>query len=218
MELRCDETVLLGSDAPTRTRYANLILGSAGDDRGFSTCLSASASSMRYRLKSIVKPKKRLTGALMVGLTFFILCMTCGYVSLAYGEDTGATTIFRGHDLTEFTADTITVTGGEYAAGLDFVDAGALTEYIAGLSTQEMTGNYSYPDDGPTLSIWYNSPYGAVLVDLQTEYIKVIYLSDEKDARYVYHLPEPADWEYIDSTAIANRQSRSVRWHTIWRT
>ena len=199
MELSCDETVLLGADAPTRTRYANLILGAAGDDRGFSTCLSASASSMRYRLKNIVKPKKRLTGALMVGLTFFILCMTCGYVSLAYGEDTGATTIFRGHDLTEFAADTITVTGGKYAVGLDFVDADALTEYIAGLSTQEMTGNYSYPDDGPTLSIWYNSPYGVVLVDLQTEYIKVIYLSDEKDARYVYHLPKPTDWKYIDS-------------------
>ena len=109
--------------------------------------------------------------------------MTCGYVSLAYGEDTGATTIFRGHDLTEFTADTITVTGGEYAVGLDFVDADALTEYITGLSTQEMTGNYSYPDNGPTLSIWYNSPYGVVLVDLQTEYIKVIYLSDEEEMR-----------------------------------
>lgn len=199
MELSCDETVLLGADDSTRMQYANLILGAAGDDRGFSTCLSASASSMRYRLKSIVKPKKRLTGALMVGLTFFILCMTCGYVSLAYGEDTGATTIFRDHDLTEFTADTITVTGGEYTVGLDFVEADALTKYITELSTQEMTGNYSYPDDGPTLSIWYNSPYGAVLVDLQTEYIKVIYLSDEKDMRYVYHLPEPAAWEYIDS-------------------
>ena len=38
-------------------------------------------------------------------------------------------------------------------------------------------------------------------MDLQTEYIKVIYLSDEKDARYVYHLPKPTDWKYIDSIA-----------------
>ena len=199
MELSCDETVLLEADESTRNQYANLILSAAGNDTGFSTCLSASASSMRYRLKAIVKPKKRRTGALIVGLTFFILCMTCGYVSLAYGEDTGVTTIFRNHNLTEFVADDITVTGGQYTNGIDNVDAEALTEYIAGLRTQEMTGNYSYSEDDKDLSIWYNSPHGIVLVDLHTEYIQVIYLSDENDAWYTYHLPEPTDWEYVDS-------------------
>ena len=125
--------------------------------------------------------------------------MTCGYVSLAYGEDTGVTTIFRNHNLTEFVADDITVTGGQYTNGIDNVDAEALTEYIAGLRTQEMTGNYSYSEDDKDLSIWYNSPHGIVLVDLHTEYIQVIYLSDENDAWYTYHLPEPTDWEYVDS-------------------
>ena len=199
MELSCDETVLLGADERTRSRYADLILGAAGDDRGFSTCLSASASSMRYRLKTIVKPKKRRTGALVVGLTFFVLCMTCGYVSLAYGEDTGATTIFRNHELTEFVAGDITVIGGTYTNGIDNVDAGALNEYIAGLRTQEMTGNYSYSEDNKDLSIWYNSPYGIVLVDLHTDYIQVIYLSDKNDVWYTYHLPEPTDWDYVDT-------------------
>ena len=199
MELSCDETVLLDADSHTRTRYANLILCTSGNDRGFSTCLSASASSMRYRLKAIVKPRKIHSGALIVGLTFFLLCMTCGYVSLAYGEDTGTATIFRSHDLTEFSADDITVSGGDYVNGVDNIDAAALTQYIASLPTQEMTGNYSYSDEEKELSIWYNSPYGIVLVDLHTDFIKVIYLKDETDAWYVYHLPEPTDWEYIDS-------------------
>lgn len=199
MELSCDETVLLGADERTRSQYANLILSTAGDDRGFSTCLSASASSMRYRLKTIVKPKKRYGGALVVGLTFFVLCMTCGYVSLAYGEDTGATTVFRNHEMTEFLADEITVGGGQYTNGIDNVDAEALTEYIAGLHTQEMTGNYSYSEDDKDLSICYNSPYGIVLVDLHTEYVQVIYLQDENDVWYTYHLPEPTDWSYVDT-------------------
>ena len=112
---------------------------------------------------------------------------------MAYGEDTGVTTIFRNHNLTEFVADDITVTGGQYTNGIDNVDAEALTEYIAGLRTQEMTGNYSYSEDAKDLSIWYNSPHGIVLVDLHTEYIQVIYLSDENDAWYTYHLPEPTD-------------------------
>ena len=199
MELSCDETVLLDADSHTRTQYANLILCTSGNDRGFSTCLSATASSMRYRLKAIVKPRKIRSGALIVGLTFFLLCMTCGYVSLAYGEDTGAATVFRGHNLAEFTADDITVSGGDYVNGVDNIDADALTQYIASLPTQEMTGNYSYSDEEKDLSIWYNSPYGIVLVDLHTNYIKVIYLKDEIDAWYTYHLPEPTDWEYIDS-------------------
>lgn len=199
MELSCDETVLLEADESTRNQYANLILSAAGNETGFSTCLSASASSMRYRLKAIVRPQKRHTGALIVGLTFFILCMSCGYVSLAYGEDTGATTIFRNHDLTEFVADDITVIGGRYTNGIDNVDAEALTEYIAELRTQEMTGNYSYSEDDKELSIWYNSPYGIVIVDLHTDYVQVIYLSDENDVWHTYHLPESTNWEYVDS-------------------
>lgn len=83
--------------------------------------------------------------------------------------------------------------------GIDHIDANALTRYIAGLQTQEMTGNYAYSDDEKALSIWYNSPYGIVLVDLHTSFLKVLYLSGERDAWYVYHLPEPADWEYINA-------------------
>ncbi len=199
MELSCDETVLLEADDKERNQYAKLILNTAGNDTGFSTCLSASVSSMRYRLKAIVKPKKRRTGALIVGLTFFVLCMTCGYVSLAYGEDTGAVTVFRGHELSAFTADHITVIGGEYRNGIDNVDAEALTAYIAGLRTQEMTGNYSYSEEDKEVSVWYNSPDGIVLAELHTDYIQVMYLSDENGGWQVYHLPEPTDWEYIDS-------------------
>ncbi len=79
------------------------------------------------------------------------------------------------------------------------IDTDALTWYIAGLQTQEMTGNYSYSDDEKKLFICYDSPYGIVLVDLHTDFAKVFYLSDKNDTWYVYHLPEPADWRYIDS-------------------
>lgn len=199
LELSCDETVLLDADETMRNQYANLILNAAGNDTGFTTCLSASASSVRYRLKAIVKPKERTTGALIVGLTFFLLCMSCGYISLAYGEDTGAATVFRDHDLTGFTVDQISVNGGEYTNGTDLVDAEGLTRYIAGLHTQEMTGNYSYSGDDKKLSVWYDSPYGVVLVHLHTDYIKVLYLNDEQNAWQIYHLPEKTDWEYVDS-------------------
>lgn len=198
-ELSCDETVLLDADEDTRKQYANLILNTAGNDRGFTTCLSASASSMRYRLKSIVSPGKKHSGALIVGLMFFILCMTSGYVALAYGEETGAETVFRSYELSSFVADDITVSGGQYDSKLDNIDSEALTAYIAGLQTQEMTGNYSFSNDDREVSIWYNMPYGVVLVDLHSNHVRVFYLSDEEDRSYIYHLPDGTDWEYVDS-------------------
>ena len=56
MELSCDETVLLEADDVTRRRYAGLLLATAGDSRGFTTCLSASASALRYRLRNVSIP------------------------------------------------------------------------------------------------------------------------------------------------------------------
>ena len=56
MELSCDETVLLGCKEEVRLRYANLLLKTAGDQRGFTTCLSASARALRYRLGSVIAP------------------------------------------------------------------------------------------------------------------------------------------------------------------
>lgn len=198
-ERSCDETVLLGADETKRRQYAELILKAAGDERGFSTCLSASAAAVRYRLKAIVNPGKRRTGAIVVGASFFFLCMTCGYVSLAYGEDTGAVTVFRSHSLEEFTADEITVSGGEYVNGRDYIDAEALTQYIAELPTQEMTGDYSCSNNEKTLSIFYESPYGDVNVEVYTDYIKVLHMNDRHMLWHVYYLPEPVDWEYVDS-------------------
>ena len=45
-------------------RYSELILSTAGDERGFTTCLSASAKSLRYRLSRVMRPQKRLPGFL----------------------------------------------------------------------------------------------------------------------------------------------------------
>ena len=84
LELSCDAFVLEDADESIRRRYAELLLDTAGDSRGFSTCLSSSARTLRYRLKCVVKPGKRLKGALALGLAAFILMMSVGTVSFAH--------------------------------------------------------------------------------------------------------------------------------------
>lgn len=204
MELSCDETVLLGADDETKRRYADLILTTAGSDAGFSTCLSASACAMRYRLKSIVNPPKRHSGALAVALTFFLLCMTSGYVALAYGEDTAATTIYNGHNLSEYSVSRISLVDRNYDA--DAVDsvtydvsAMALTEYISQMKTQEITGNYSLSNDYKYVSIIYHGPHELLVVELYSDFITVTDFSDSSSDTYTYHLPEPTDWDYVNS-------------------
>ena len=52
LELSCDETVLLQADEKTRRQYAELLLSTVGDERGFTTCLSSSAKALKYRLEN----------------------------------------------------------------------------------------------------------------------------------------------------------------------
>lgn len=63
LELSCDEVVLKDADGEKRKKYAQLLLTTAGRSQGFTTCLSASAKTMRYRLKSVMQERRKFLGA-----------------------------------------------------------------------------------------------------------------------------------------------------------
>ena len=195
-ERSCDETVLLRADEPTRRQYADLILRTAGDVRGFTTCLSTSAACLRYRLRAIVHPGKRSSGALAASLLLFALLLSSGLVSLAYGEQTGTQTIFRAGEPGAYTPTYIARPGGTYKPESDCIDTQALTQYLAGLRTQELTGNYSFSGEDELLTVFYEGPDGQLAVDLYADCLKV-FSSATGDTR-TYHLPEGADPAYLD--------------------
>ncbi len=84
LELGCDEFVLLDEPEDARARYAELLLRTAGDERGFTTCLSATAEALRYRLENVLRPKKKLLGGVMLGVVTVLLVAFCGSVTVAY--------------------------------------------------------------------------------------------------------------------------------------
>lgn len=88
LELSCDEFVLTDADETTRRRYAELLLDAAGDGRGFSTCLSSKAKTLRYRLKCVVQPGKRITGSLVLAALVFVFVLSCGTISFAHQKGT----------------------------------------------------------------------------------------------------------------------------------
>ena len=83
MELSCDETVLRDLDEEVKTEYGRLILSTASNAAGFTTCLSASAEGMKYRLQRILSNEKRGKGLLLIALASFLLIFGFGLVSFA---------------------------------------------------------------------------------------------------------------------------------------
>ena len=195
-ELSCDETVLLDADEATRRQYAQLLLTTAGDGRGYTTCLSPVAASLRYRLRSVVAPRRRVAGGILVGLTLFLLMSSFGYVALSYDERTGAD-IFFGGDPAGYTLHSVR-RDGEL---LDCSDPEALMDYLSALPLAHLTGDYDYEDqDQATYVLYFDAPKEVtrnLCVVLSGRQCKM----DPSNGRAFqpYYLPEGVDIEQLDS-------------------
>lgn len=195
LELSCDETVLLDCDDDTKRRYADLLLKTAGDEQGFTTCLSASADALRYRLKNVVEPGKKSSGALTVGLVFFLLCMSCGYVALAYGETAGAEVIYRSQ------APEQSVLHNVYDMRLDnwvCTDEAALHRYLSALRMEQISGNYSFVQEEEEASLFLilETPEDVLGVTLSDRFLKLTRLYGKPGTEY-YYLPDGMDWDAL---------------------
>ena len=202
MELSCDETVLLNAEEADRKRYAMLLLDTAGDERGFTTCLSATAEAMRYRLRSVTRPVRRHSGALIVGAAFFLLAMTSGYVALAYDGDTGAEALYQSQDLSGYSIRSITRENDPYHTKYEIRDEAAFHEYLAGLTYYDLTGSYSYSDSERYFTYILDGPRGTDVFVLYDQMVKAVRLHGGDPKAEFYYLPGGLDWEYIDTIII----------------
>ena len=196
LELGCDETVLLEADAERRKQYARLLLDTAGDQRGFTTCLSASAKAMRYRLRNITVPRRRGSGALAAGVIFFLLCMTSGHTALSYGAVSGREILYPSGDLENYMLRYISKKDDPYSKTYSAVDEAAFHAYLSGLTLTELTGDYSFSDSGTEFHYILDGPEESTVLALYDNAVKVTPLSRAREARR-YYIPEGVDWEYL---------------------
>ena len=198
LELSCDEKVVASLNEGERRRYADLILRTAGDGRGFTTCLSASASALRYRLKGIVQPSRRRTGAVWVGVAAGLLILAFGQVGVACGVRTGAESLFGGEP------GNVSLTEAAWTGERPYVpascrDEGALTDYLASLTLYQMAEDYLYPGDGvERISLTYETPQGELEADLYGDGIRVMTSWEESSREHYYYVSGGLDWEKLD--------------------
>ncbi len=198
-ELSCDESVLLAQPQPVRRQYAELLLRTAGDERGFTTCLSATASALRYRLKNIMAPGKKHTGALLVGLTFLMLMLCAGHVALAYDAQSGAARIFDGWPPEDVSLRYVYPWNDDRGTEFGCTDEAALKDYLAALQLETYTEALDRYGDVRSLQLLFDAPEGTLsvtLADNQSIHVTRLWLKNAPSESY--YLAEPIDWQLLD--------------------
>ena len=200
LELSCDEQVLEDAAEPERRQYAELLLTSAGDARGFTTCLSADAAALRYRLKNVLHPAKRRTGALIVGLAFFAMIMTGGFAALAFDPVSARDAAFGGDpDGVTCASGYVTLRDGWNGKmeNMQCLDPEGLKAYLAGLECCRLTGNYGYITEGASLIVVFQREDNHFGVTVSDHMLSVNLLNGGN--RENYYLYEPLDWDYVNA-------------------
>lgn len=191
LELSCDEAVLRGADSERRKKYAQLLLSIAGDSRGFSTCLSASAKTLRYRLKATMPGKSKRLGLLLLFLVTVLGCLSGG--SLALATDRGTIAELSGRDLTR--VEDAEIWGADGESRIMIEDTEGLAEYMEGLQVEKVLTDYeaaSYESDAQHLS---GRLAGSELsFSIYDDYLVIF---DPDKGREQYHLCTPTDWDQI---------------------
>lgn len=211
LELSCDETVLIDSDEEERKQYANLILNTVGEKRGFTTCLSASASALKYRLKNIAKPAKKHSGAIMVGAAFFLMFMTSGYTALSYGDYSGYQIVYQ-TDSKQIDPDykiaAINTTLFEHNGFVHTKDEDALEQYIGSLHLGNMPGNYTMDQYKKQILLIYQTPKsGSFALEFKDQILTVTPLNRDSQQKH-YRILDEMNWVYL-SELLYSRQLQS---------
>lgn len=211
MELSCDQLVLKDAGKEKKTQYASLILDTAAEPRGFTTCLSADGRSMAYRLKQILEPAKKWKGTLLVGLVTALLLYSLGWFSFAYAAGT-VRDISQEHSSSApsdwkiasvSTWNTIAGESRDIKTAEKISDPQAFTGYIASLECLELAGFYTLEEEGPTVNIWYQGADGLRFITVSEKTVTLAYTAKNTEtygSRIVsasYLLKEPADMDYL---------------------
>lgn len=201
LELSCDETVLLFAHAPQRKEYAALLLNTAGDARGFTTCLSASAATLRRRLKQVLSSSIPSSGAVAVGVIFFALSMTWGWGALAYSPTSGAQVLYAAQPASTVAVDGVHLYPSHTAQPQDsytLTDPQALHQYFSGLTLAHLMGSYTFPDGQRDFYCFFTDDQQERLIAITDQVMEVTVLGDGGSTDY-YYITQEVDWDYLMS-------------------
>lgn len=207
LELSCDETVLYGRPELARKAYAGLVLHTASNQMGFTSCLSASASSLRYRLKNIVTHHKRITGSIVIGLLSFAMLLGGMFVGVRYQAVPANTVLFAESDSARLqVGQMIFIEDGADVAGGECEKDQILLDYIATLSLQKTSEKPDVYSADRHIQIIVHAPNSNYMLTFSNGYLRV-YTTSFGDTPHMemvfYRLESDLDWQFLLSCIAA---------------
>lgn len=199
LELSCDEMVVYDAEDNTRREYASLLLETAGDERGFTTCLSASAASLRRRLKGVMVPQERSSGVLALGLMMAALVLCSGLVWVSTASGTAGELLFSNPENVTF--QSISVSLNTSSASLRDPSPAvsqALLEELSDLPVTRLATGHNIPDRSQSnlSSFLYDGQHLLYLV-LTDGLCTLTQLDVSTDASVLYRVDGPVDWDTL---------------------
>lgn len=200
LELSCDEVVLYGYGPEVRRQYANLLLQTAGDHRGFTTCLAASPGILRSRLKEAVNPQKRVAGGVLVGILCCLLIVGSMFIEFDFRPETER--IFQKSDRESWVVSDVIVTDGKKDPYTKYYDADALYDYVASLELSIHTKRVDPMREYRHVQIVFHSGNHTVIVQIGGKLVRVYQMTFHNGKRthneeFYYTMDEELDMEYI---------------------
>lgn len=205
LELACDEIALRKADEKERRQYAQLLLHTAGSSQGFSTCLSAAASSLRYRLKNVVEPGKRRVGAFLLAIAIFFCCMSYGSVVLVSERGTVGELCFPSNVTAEDVAELDFYDDEEHGGKTDgsvwrFLEScdDEMLSWLKDMKVEKLLdGREINANSKPELS-WYFGTEEEVSMHVSLNGNQVLCVFDsEEDCSDYYWVRSEIDWDYV---------------------
>lgn len=199
LELSCDEMVVYGAEDHTRREYACLLLETAGDERGLTTCLSASASSLRRRLKGVMGPQERSSGALLLGLMMATLVLCSGLVGVSTASGTAGELLFSNQGEISFQSVSVRVDADSVSVQEPSPTVSqALLEELSDLPvTRLATGQNIHGSIKPSLSSFLHDGEHLLLLQLTDELCCLTQLDGSKKVPVLYRVDGPVDWDTL---------------------
>ena len=154
IELSCDEMVLCDEDDDVKKEYGRLILSTASNAAGFTTCLSASAESMKYRLQRILESRKRSMGLPVIALAF--LLFVCGTRIVTFAVDYGTVAdLLNRKQIRISDNNLIAVYDNEGNSITRNRSKEEWTKMLLEKHLYSLVGRYSYKQDGDSYTMLY---------------------------------------------------------------
>ena len=195
LELSCDQAVLRTEDGPTRKRYAQLLLNTAGEQRGFTTCMSAAAQTFRYRLKHTLIPEQRRDGILLVWFCAFLVVLSALQpFGLSFSSGTVGELVLHGStdcqvEVTYFDCgEPLTPQISPYH--VTCTDPERLLNYLSSLEADEYSA-VDPPHRSPRLTLLLTGSGDGIWLELDQRTLTV-------DHNY-YLLRQDPDWDFLRS-------------------